>query len=1107
MWWVIKTNSYDNLFKFLIITVIICLFSGFTVSATDITGPTTINQSGYYSVVNDIFFPIGDKSDCISIKADHVTLDGNGHTIFGTPANISVDSNDGIYVSSEYVEIRNITIKGFSSLDPENRAAIRVENHNVNMRHVNLSDNDIGSCANPEWDNIVMRNSILNNNSYGVYSLAYASNAGGYVIYHDNKFVKNRIDGLFLSRGRNSTVYSNEFIDNYYGICINTYDNTIYDNIIKDNEKSGIIISNVDRLNFIYNNSIYSNSEGIRLSSSSQANISNNIISTNLDTGLYISESEKCSIKNNRITDNSKGILVSYSSNNNLSNNYFNNVKNVDIIDENSINVWNVTKSTGPNIINGPYLGGSYWANPSGSGYSQTCTDSNGDGFCDVPYSIPDGNGDADYLPLHITGTVHTITATAGVGGSIFPSGNVSVSDGGSQIFTITPDNCYSIQDVLVNGVSQGPVSSYPFNNVTSDQTISASFVLNTYTINATSGPNGSISPAGATKVVCGSSQIYNITPNTGYTIEDVKVDGNSQGAISTYPFNNVKADHSISATFIPESVSHTIYATAGTGGSISPSGNVTVKDGENKTFTITPDNCYSIQDVLVDGASQGPISSYPFPKVVSDHTISASFVLNTYTINATSGPNGSISPAGATKVGCGGSQIYNITPNTGYKIEDVKVDGNSQGAISTYPFYNVTADHSIYATFIPEPVSHTIYATAGTGGSISPSGNVTVKDGENKTFTITPDNCYSIQDVLVDGVSQGPISSYPFPKVVSDHTISASFTKQEYSITATAGIGGTITPSGNVIVKCGEIITFSIAPDTNYEIESVIVDGVNKGVIRSYTFPEVHENHVISVSFQKLGGTYIINASADSHTIAYPYGIKTYNEGDNKTYLTQAKPGSDLLDVLVDKESKGSGESWTFTNITSDHNISTFGSYTPGQVQVFFSISPNWGQAPLTVQFTDQSVGSPTSYYWQFGDGSISTEKNPIHTYQIPGVYTVTLRGTNSQSGGVGVWNNAVTVTEGVIPQPTPTPEPGKITAAFTGSPVSGSAPLSVSFQDMSTGNPTSWTWVFGDGQISTLQNPVHHYTKSGKYSVILFAQNKRYSGSIQKTNYIVVN
>ena len=74
------------------------------------------------------------------------------------------------------------------------------------------------------------------------------------------------------------------------------------------------------------------------------------------------------------------------------------------------------------------------------------------------------------------TPTTHTITATAGTGGSISPSGAVTVNEGNSQTFTITPASGYAISDVKVDGVSVGAVSSYTFSNVTKDHTISASF-------------------------------------------------------------------------------------------------------------------------------------------------------------------------------------------------------------------------------------------------------------------------------------------------------------------------------------------------------------------------------------------------------------------------------------------------------------------------------------------------------------------------------------------------------------------------------------------------------------------------------------------------------
>jgi hypothetical protein len=96
--------------------------------------------------------------------------------------------------------------------------------------------------------------------------------------------------------------------------------------------------------------------------------------------------------------------------------------------------------------------------------------------------------------------------------------------------------------------------------------------------------------------------------------------------------------------------------------------------------------------------------------------------------------------------------------------------DANSANTTITMPASNV----SVEATY--EIVYHTISASAGTGGSIDPSGNVSVAEGNNQSFTITADTDYEIGDVTVDGGSVGAINSYEFTNVTTDHTISASF-------------------------------------------------------------------------------------------------------------------------------------------------------------------------------------------------------------------------------------------------------------------------------------------------------------------------------------------
>src|SRR5207249_307710 len=108
----------------------------------------------------------------------------------------------------------------------------------------------------------------------------------------------------------------------------------------------------------------------------------------------------------------------------------------------------------------------------------------------------------------------------------------------------------------------------------------------------------------------------------------------------------NVTANISVTANFAINT--YTITASAGANGSISPSGAVTVNHGANQSFTVTPNTNYHVADVLVDGSSVGAVTTYTFNNVTTTHTIVASFAINTYTIKASAGANGNISPHGA---------------------------------------------------------------------------------------------------------------------------------------------------------------------------------------------------------------------------------------------------------------------------------------------------------------------------------------------------------------------------------------------------------------------------------------------------------------------------
>lgn len=316
---------------------------------------------------------------------------------------------------------------------------------------------------------------------------------------------------------------------------------------------------------------------------------------------------------------------------------------------------------------------------------------------------------------------------------------------------------------------------------------VSKTIPLSQYTLTVSKGNTGTgtvtSSPAG---INCGSdcTEIYSTgtsvtltaSPATSSTFTGWSGGGCTGTGTCSVTMNAEKA---ITATFTLKT--YTITASAGTGGSISPSGNVSVNHGSNQTFTITPNTNYHVADVLVDGNSVGAVTTYTFGNITANHTISASFAMNTYSLSITKTGTGAgtvtSSPAG---INCGSDCSESYNANTAVTLTALP-DTNStfagwSGACTGTGTCNVTmnADKTVTATFTLK--TYTITTSAGTGGSISPSGNVPVNHGSNQTFTITPNSGYRVADVKVDGISQGALSSYTFTNVTSNHTIEASF-------------------------------------------------------------------------------------------------------------------------------------------------------------------------------------------------------------------------------------------------------------------------------------------------------------------------------------------
>jgi PKD repeat protein len=169
-----------------------------------------------------------------------------------------------------------------------------------------------------------------------------------------------------------------------------------------------------------------------------------------------------------------------------------------------------------------------------------------------------------------------------------------------------------------------------------------------------------------------------------------------------------------------------------------------------------------------------------------------------------------------------------------------------------------------------------------------------------------------------------------------------------------------------------------------------------------------------------------------------------------------------------------------------------------PGEV--LFSTDRQCGGAPLTVNFTDESVPLRpiSSWFWDFGDNESSTEQNPQHQYQASGVYTVQLFITDDQGNLDSlIVDDCVAVLDSIV-------------ADFIALPASGAPPLTVAFDPNLDGIANTFFWDFGDGQTSTEENPIHVYNTVGRYSVRLKVglsmDECAFEDSVIKQDYVAV-
>jgi PKD repeat protein len=304
----------------------------------------------------------------------------------------------------------------------------------------------------------------------------------------------------------------------------------------------------------------------------------------------------------------------------------------------------------------------------------------------------------------------------------------------------------------------------------------------------------------------------------------------------------------------------------------------------------------------------------------------------------------------------------------------------------------------------------------------------------------------------------------------------------------------GSIIVNGNsIVLPYGALVTLRVNHDSDGSVAT------RNGQLLDFAFPDV-------TVF--IDGKQVSRGPVGRVSMKDPSWLST-----DLSFMVRPASG-DIRQFVVEGSLLSAGEHNAYIRIRnldlspgSDLTIETIPAYFEGSalayqigrdvIADFDPVKPLSGSAPFNVTFSDRSAGSPTSWKWDFGDGTTSSEQNPRHIYIEPGSYTVKLTAITGDIADIEKKEHLIVVT---IP---------RVRADFSARPVSGPAPLAVAFTDLSTGSPTFWQWDFGDNStssVSTERSPVHVYENRGVYSVWHSVGNIYGSSDLFRQRYIIV-
>ncbi len=446
------------------------------------------------------------------------------------------------------------------------------------------------------------------------------------------------------------------------------------------------------------------------------------------------------------------------------------------------------------------------------------------------------------------------IVSTSDPNGAIDPNGSTIVTYGSDLEFAAFPDTGYQVDKWFVDGTeAQVGGDTYTLSNIQADHSVKVTFRLLEFEIISAADPNGTVDPNGSTIVTYGSDLELTAIPGTGYQVDQWFVDGSeAQTGGDSFTLTDIQADHTVDVTF--RLLEFEITTSADPNGAVEPNGVTVVTYGSDLEITADPNTGYQVDKWIVDGNDvQTGGNSFTLEDIKEDHTVEVTFRLLEFDIQGIAGENGAIDPNGVTTVTYGSDLEFTATPKGEYLVRIWSVDGAQvQIGGTSYTLSDIKADHTVEVSF--SLLFYVITPEATPNGSISPAGPVTAEPNDSLDFTATPNDDYVVRGWFVDGdYAKTEGTSFTLADIQSDHTVLVAFMQKEYTVEATAGPGGTVSPE-SIDIHIGGNHTFTATPDVGFEVDTWSLDGVTKQIGGStFEVALIHAGHTVHVSFKRL--------------------------------------------------------------------------------------------------------------------------------------------------------------------------------------------------------------------------------------------------------------